>query len=225
MAAQVKKAGSGGTFWFVFVGHGYPSKTGDDGMLVGANAPGDVDSLDEHSVAQQEVFGALRQGKQANSVVLFDACFSGASSSTGKPLVPGVQATLPTRKKDEPIAKLTVLSASDSFAGPLKNGGRPAFSYLMLGALRGWGDGNADKVVNVDEAFRFASDTLSQMHPGTNRKPPLSGPSQLKLAQRAREGAPDLLASRRRRRPVKWRRVPLARPARSTVREPLQQSR
>ena len=40
-----------------------------------------------------------------------------------------------------------MLSASDSFAGPLPGGGRPAFSYLMLGALRGWADEDGDREI------------------------------------------------------------------------------
>jgi hypothetical protein len=47
-----------------------------------------------------------------------------------------------------------VLSAGkgDQFAGPLPGLGRPAFSWLVLGALRGWGDADRDGTVTAREA-------------------------------------------------------------------------
>ena len=38
VATASSEVGPGGTLWFVFIGHGAPSKDGRDGLLVGANA-------------------------------------------------------------------------------------------------------------------------------------------------------------------------------------------
>lgn len=76
-AAAVKP---GGTLWYVFIGHGAPSKDGRDGMLVGADAQQDADSLYARSLSRNDLLGALAKGRQARTVVLLDACFSGKSS-------------------------------------------------------------------------------------------------------------------------------------------------
>ena len=49
-AAQVKR---GGTFWFVFIGHGAPAADGTHALIVGADA--NADSLQARSVAQRDV--------------------------------------------------------------------------------------------------------------------------------------------------------------------------
>ena len=59
--------------------------------------------------------------------------------------------------------KTTILSAGehDQFAGPLPGSlpyaDRPAFSYLTLGAMTGWGDENKDGVVTVQETIRYSN--------------------------------------------------------------------
>ena len=186
--------GPKGTLWFVFIGHGAPSRSGDDGMLLGADTDADGDSIDDRGVPQQRVLSLIGQGKQAHSVVVFDACFSGKTGDGSAPLVAGLQATLPNRKATMSTApKATVLAASDSFAGPLPNAGRPAFSYLLLGALRGWGDGNGDKAVDVDEAYVFSRDYIQALFKGSDRLPSKRGPSVV-LAKNVREKQPDMAA-------------------------------
>ena len=51
----------GGTLWFVFIGHGAPGREGNQGVLVGADAQADVDSLYARSVLQSEVLAALKE--------------------------------------------------------------------------------------------------------------------------------------------------------------------
>jgi formylglycine-generating enzyme required for sulfatase activity len=87
----------------------------------------------------------------------------------------------------------TVLAASDTFAGPLPGAGRPAFSYLLLGGLRGWADGNADHVVDADEALAFARGALQTLFKSDERLPSLRGPK-VQLAANTREDRPDLAA-------------------------------
>jgi hypothetical protein len=49
----------GGTLWFVFIGHGAPSKDGADGLLVGADAQQDPDGLYARSLPRNELLGLL----------------------------------------------------------------------------------------------------------------------------------------------------------------------
>ncbi len=181
-----------GTLWFVFIGHGAPSAGGDDGLLLGVDTDADADSIAERGVAQKTVLSLVATGKQAQSVVVFDACFSGRTGDGAQALVPGLQATLPTRRL-LPAAKTTILAASDSFAGPLPGAGRPAFSYLLLGALRGWADDDGDSSVSVDEAIAFSRGTIQALFKGADRLPSRSGPAVV-LAKNAREEKPDLAA-------------------------------
>jgi hypothetical protein len=75
-AEQVEE---GGTLWFVFIGHGAPSKDGQDGLLIGADAQQRAESLDSRSLRRSELLELIAKGKQARAVVLLDACFSGRS--------------------------------------------------------------------------------------------------------------------------------------------------
>lgn len=143
-----------GTLWLIFIGHGTTSWVGaePDGLLVGADAQATERSLLARSVAQKEWFAAA-VGRQRRTIAVVDACFS-------TPLVPDAQATLPIRPVD-PGAGRFVYSASAMTAGPLPGHDRPALSYLLLGALSGWGDDDGDGAVTAEEAFSFAATTIT----------------------------------------------------------------
>jgi len=166
----VRKAASeaetGGTLWFIFTGHGAPSKDGKDGLLVGVDAQRKADSLFARSLRRQELLDMIAKGRQAKAVVLIDGCFSGRSSS-GEDLIKGLQPLATLIDKPRRMDARTVLftaARSDQFAGPLPKGGklRPAFGYLILGALRGWGAqaSDADGRVRADSALNVATAAL-----------------------------------------------------------------
>lgn len=189
------RVGEGGTLWVVFIGHGAPAKDGKDGVLVGVDAQQDADSLYARSIRQAELLEALEAGKQSHTMVLIDACFSGRGT-TGKALVPGLQPLVAVRKAAPP-AKVTVMSAgkSDEFAGPLPGVGRPAFSYLALGALRGWGDRNGDGKVSAQELTTYTTEALRAVLKGRSQTPQLlTRNPRSALARSAGERAPDLAA-------------------------------
>ena len=56
MAEQVKP---GGTLWFVFIGHGAPAPSGNDGLLLGADTQPDGESLAARGVLQEELLAIL----------------------------------------------------------------------------------------------------------------------------------------------------------------------
>lgn len=152
-----------GTLWFVFIGHGVPSKDGKDALLVGVDAQRKADSLYERSLSRAELLSLLGQGKQGKTVVLLDACFSGKSSS-GQALVKGLQPLLLAETcpaSVDPRVVLLTAAKSDQFAGPLPKADRmrPAFSYLALGALRGWA-ADASGKVTAGALVRFAEKAL-----------------------------------------------------------------
>ncbi|HAH06506.1 MAG TPA: hypothetical protein DCM05_08265 [Elusimicrobia bacterium] len=143
----------GGTLWFVYIGHGAPAKSGKDGVLIGVDAQQRANSIYARSLPQQELIKILSEGRQERTLVLLDACFSGRTPE-GKPLVEGLQPLIAVQ--DGALAaqrRVLVMTAarSDQFAGPLPGAQRPAFSYLALGALRGWAaEGKAGQVAARD---------------------------------------------------------------------------
>lgn len=170
-----KEVQSGGRLWFVFIGHGAPAKDRKDGVLVGADAQQSVIGLYSRSVPQKTLVNVLNKGKQGQTVMIVDACFSGKSESGA--LAEGLQPVIPVYKKD--LAKsATILSAgqADQFAGPLPGAKRPAFSYLLLGAMRGWGDANKDGQVTGDEAIAYTRDALQTLLKGRTQTPRWSAP-------------------------------------------------
>ncbi len=191
-AKQVaKRAGKKGKVWFVFIGHGAPSKDQKDGLLVGADAQQSAIGLYARSVPQKKILAALNQGRQRQTIMVIDACFSGKSNN-GDALVSGLQPLIPVEIKP---SKATILSAgkSNEFAGPLPKGNRPAFSYLVLGALRGWGDADEDGNVTAEEAVQYARESLQGLLTDRQQTPELNGPGGKEvLSTEVEEEGPDL---------------------------------
>lgn len=190
-AAQVEE---GGTLWFVFVGHGAPrpAAAGEapDGVLVGVDAQQNA-NMYSRSVAQREIAEKLTTNNKGRVVMVVDACFSGRTAD-GNSLMPGAQPAIPV--EPEAPAQVTLLSAgkADQFSGPLPNGRRPAFSYLVLGGMRGWADKNLDGVVTVREAIDYSREVLLR-EIGRRQEPTLSsGLSELPLSRGASEPGPDV---------------------------------
>lgn len=189
-AAQEVKPG--GTLWFVYIGHGAPAQDGKDGVLVGADAQQSADSLYARSVKQGEVMDVLKSAPSGvTPIMIVDACFSGRTG-TGTPLVTDLQPLISLNLLS--TAGVTVMSAGgpDQFAGSLPNSGRPAFSYLVLGALRGWA-ADAQGTVTAQSAVNYANRVLHTVPIGRAQEPRLSGPEMgMVLSRGAREAAPEL---------------------------------
>jgi hypothetical protein len=187
----VGKARSGGTLWLVFIGHGAPSKDGADGLLLGVDTMQTADSVYARGLLQAELLDVLNEGPQERTIVVLDACFSG-KSSFGDALVEGLQPLVP-RYSMEPV-DITVLSAgeADQFAGPLPGVARPAFSYLLLGGLRGWADADGDRQVTPSEAVTYAQDAMYALPLGRTQTPQLHGPSGDVAISLGHENGPDL---------------------------------
>ncbi len=184
-----------GTLWFLFIGHGAPSRSGEDGVLVGADAQQTAIQLYARSLPRESLMTAIGKGKQGQSVVVLDACFSGRTS-TGSVLAKGLQPFLAI--KAPPAKSATVLltaGAGNEFAGPLPGAERPAFSYLLLGALRGWGDANGDRQVTAREAVTYTSSVLSALVMSRTQTPQLTARNDnLVLARGGAEAGPDIAA-------------------------------
>lgn len=189
---EVRRAGAavgpGGVVWVVFVGHGAPALDGADGVLVGADAQQTARQLYDRSVARAELEAAVGAGHDA--VFVLDTCFSG--SVGGAPLVPGLQPLIPTWALASTGATSLLAAGGGEFAGPLPGLGRPAFSYLALGGLRGWADADRDGAVTASELQRYTRDTLAAVLVDRAQTPELAGPD--RVLARGSEPPPDVAA-------------------------------
>ena len=189
--AAVDKVGDSGTLWLVFIGHGAPSKDGTDGLLLGVDTMQTADSVYARGLRQSELLDALGQGSQERTLVVLDACFSG-KSGYGDALVDGLQPLVPQYAVQS--SEVTVISAgqADQFAGPLPGVARPAFSYLLLGGLRGWADLDGDRQVTPNEAVSYANDAMYALLRDRTQNPQLHGPGGDAVVSRGGEQGPDL---------------------------------
>lgn len=184
--------GEGGTLWFVFIGHGAPAGDGDEGLLLGVDAQQTVESIKARSLSQGEILRVLETGSQSRTVAFVDACFSGRDS-VGASLVPNLQPVIPVEYIPQVREGSVVLSAarSNEYAGTLPGLDRPAFSYWMLGALRGWAapeDGEA-RSVSAADALAFTRDKLRAI-PGRVQTPVGVGDLDLVLVNQVQEADP-----------------------------------
>lgn len=183
----------GGTLWFVYIGHGAPSEQQDDGLVLGADTQATLVSLRGRGLPQKRILEIVEGGAHENAVVIFDACFSGTTGDGKTSLLPNTQATVPVRRIDVTAGRTAIFSASDDVAGPLPGHDRPAFSYLMLGAARGWADGNRDRRVTLIEAYDYVKDVLVTMVRDRNQVPTLKGNKEFALATGVAETGPSLV--------------------------------
>ncbi len=185
----------GGRVWFVFIGHGAPTADGQDGAMVGATAQADQYDFYPHTVARGELLEIIGKGKPVGGlppVLVVDACFSGTDVS-GNTLIKGAQFAVSRELAVDNSATFLTAGRAKDIAGQLPGVSRPAFSYLVLGALRGWGDLNRDGAVTASEAVQYAQDVLMTLDSGRQQRPQHGGDDQkLVILGGGGEAGPDL---------------------------------
>lgn len=196
----VEKVSPGGRLWFVFIGHGAPKKTGDDAWLIGADVRPTPDSIEARGVAQTELLSILESKEGVTPIVVLDACFNGKTSTGGSVMEKGLQDLVFVSLKTGSRSIVLSASKSDEYAGSLPGLNRPAFSYLLLGAMRGWGDTNKDGTITVQEAVGYSRDALEMLLQGRHQTPEIVGGigAEQALALSSGEGGPDLTEMRMR---------------------------
>ena len=199
MTARAKELSAsipaGGTLFVVFIGHGAAGAPGKSGRLLGSDVRATEGSFASRSVEYEDLVAATADGGQARTVMVLDACFSGIASD-GKMLLPNVQAVVASKLITAP--KLTVFSAGQAseYAGALPGSQRPALSYLVLGALRGWADADGDGAVTAAEVHEYASLVLRSLPNNHEQHPQLSSDAPEEPIERGTEKSPDLAVLR-----------------------------
>jgi len=156
-------AGSDGTVWVYFAGHGGASPDTGERMLMGIDVQPDLATFAARSVAVKEVREAATAGG-AKAVLVLDTCYTGQGRS-GTELLPGKRFAVPTYATDSGPQVIEWSAASaNQFSGPLDGAQHGAFTYAVLGALRGWADGQLDDVrdgqVTAEEAKLYVEEAL-----------------------------------------------------------------
>jgi hypothetical protein len=185
--------GKRGKLWFIFIGHGAPAASGDDGLLIGFDAQQKARSLTSRSLKRSELIEVLEGSRAKQIHVVLDACFSGKSGD-GTQLVAGLQPLVVTSTQPTSDRRTTLMTAaeSDQFAGPLPGAERPAFSYLILGGLRGWADENGNGRVSAGELHDYAAKTMRSMIRGRSQTPTFVGKEKLEVGRSPEEEGPDM---------------------------------
>lgn len=183
----------GGTLWFVFIGHGAPSRDHEDGLLIGYDAQQKARSIQARGLRRSELLDRLEQSRADDIRVLLDACFSGRAAD-GEQLVAGLQplvVTVDSATRD-PRTMLFTAARNDEFAGPLPGAERPAFSYLALGGLRGWADEDENGSVTAQELHDYVRTALQVLVRDRRQRNTFAGKPESQLTRKAREKGPEL---------------------------------
>lgn len=164
--AQVSpKVRAGGRLWFVFVGHGggdlVPADGGDAHDAKRRLPVNEVLDVAANSAGQPVVI--LDTGFDRDVVALLGSHADRSPPRKERTLAevlarPSANVSRATRRS--PI----VLEGGTS--GLLPAGDRPAFSYFIMGALRGWADENDDGAVTATETIRYVYRALRTLRTG-----------------------------------------------------------
>lgn len=207
---RAAEVGAGGTLWVYFAGHGAADPETGRRLLLGVDVQPKVSSLtDAHTVAVDELASIASESSAAQVVLVVDACYTGTGRD-GKALLEGKRFAVPTRVTTPPpkIATWTAASPAET-SGPLDPAGHGLFTYFVVGALRGWADGEFDDrpdgTVTLEEASQFVRDAVRTVG-GGEQNPVLEAGAPLLSAPLVRgtalEARPDIAELVRGTRPA-----------------------
>ena len=186
------EVGAEGLFWFVFIGHGLPSCDGQDALLLAADVEPNATSVLGLGLSLGELFDLLEIGQQQRNLLVLDTSFDDRHRSldmAGCELVP----VMPAFKPLIPERSTVLLAArTRQQAGSLLGWDRPAFNYLLLGALRGWADDDGDGNITAPEALGHVRSTLASSQRRQPQQPQILGLEDELVLSHGWESAPGL---------------------------------
>ena len=173
MTREVKRAASTvrrrGTLWIYFAGHGMVDESGARGLM-GVDASS-MNPASKMILIEDVIQTALKRGRAWRIVVIVDSGF-GNVGRDGLELVPGhtppEPEALPGRKD------VIIWTADEGLAGApaWADSQHGLFTWLTLGALRGWADGALGDApngrVSLAEAQAYVDDTAHALGYPTN---------------------------------------------------------
>jgi tetratricopeptide (TPR) repeat protein len=199
---RAAEVGPGGTLWVYFAGHGAADPETGERLLLGVDVQPKVTSLnDTQTYSLDELHALARTSPAAHVVAVVDACYTGTGRD-GKVLLEGKRFAVPayaTQNVDPKVITWTAAGPAET-SGPFEPGQHGLFTYFVVGALRGWADGEFDDrrdgVVTLAEARQFVYDAVRTVG-GGEQNPAFEGtaPETERLVSgTGLEARPDLAA-------------------------------
>ncbi len=189
VTTQGKAVGPEGTLWVYFAGHGAADPATGERILLGADAQADQVSFQARAVPVTEL-EALATAGGGHALFVLDTCYSGRTRGGGD-LVEGKRFAVPSYATEaNPALTRWVAAGPTEWSSPLPEARHGAFTYALLGALRGWGDADGDGQVTSREAQNYVASALKELQI-TDQRPRLVGDG-LRVLSTATEPAPDL---------------------------------
>jgi hypothetical protein len=162
LQAAGNSVGPGGTVWIYFAGHGASDAGSDQQVLLGDDTRPSLESFASRSLGLAEV-QQLASANGGSPFLILDACFSGTGRG-GADLTNGQRFAVPSYALPQaPVGAVWSATSPGETSGPLPSTEHGAFTYLVVGALRGWADGEGgtpDGVVSAEEAQRWVERAL-----------------------------------------------------------------
>ena len=138
----------------------------------------------------QNIHKLLKKNEDIEAIAIMDACFSGTTPEN-EPLNV-VTETLPAKDLAYERLSLLMFNKMDGCLGEIPNLRRNPFSYLALGALRGWGDVDFDGQITMQEMLGYVNKVFSIVTPERPRDSILISDTPNFVMSKAQEEGPDL---------------------------------
>ena len=183
-----KALGKKGRLWFVFLGYGSSFK--NQAYLITADTTLKKNHVRKNGWAWKNMQELLKKQKEVEVVAILDACFSGTTPQ--QELLNVETKTLDAQKLAYERMSVLVYNKMDSCLGEIPQLRRIPFSYLSLGALRGWGDVDFDGQITLQEMLGYTNAVFETVSPERPRDSLLIAEDPNMVMSKAFEAGPDL---------------------------------
>lgn len=181
----------GGTLWIYCAGHGALASGGRRVLLGTGAAP---DALGEDALPLADVLDLADRSKAKQVFVILDVGFGGRGRE-GELMFPPAPPPAPIAENKRINVWYSATHAEPSFAWPAA--GHGIFTYFVMGAMRGWADGQlgspADGTVTLAEAQAYVAKVVRSVGGGEQKpsREPRAAVTAWPLAASATEAGPS----------------------------------
>ncbi|MBT3222914.1 MAG: caspase family protein [Proteobacteria bacterium] len=160
-----KQVQPGGTLWIYFAGHGIASPVNGSRLLIAGDMAADENLIPTHTVGVVELAELAEASAAAQSVLVFDVGFGGVGRN-GLEVMPAKRFAVSDDYEPPDNVAVWTATKQSQLAGVMKQVEHGAFTYFVVGALRGWADGvdgAPDGKVTLNEAQAYVAKGLSSV--------------------------------------------------------------
>ena len=185
---SAKKLSKKGKLWVVYIGHGITTFDTEQAAILPYYTENTAKDFYKSSISMTEIATATKPALES-SVFIFDCSFNGLDRygnalSDNFPKQEGVVPFI------DPASTVLSVGKSGEYAPLLEDNFRPAFSFLLLGGLRGWADFDKNGWVTLTEATDYADIVLQEQSTS------IQGRLRKQKINEAKEEGPSLVRER-----------------------------